>query len=288
MLNLLHTVQTMAQSTSLAKWASSFLVLILAWLSGILISAQLQPIEIPPLPEPSSQVQSVSPSPQGKESYLFGKPEVEMVAPSQSAAADLAPEAVAATRLRLKLIGAIATADKGVAIIESSGTTLVVAEGEQVINGVDLVKVYSDQAVILHRGKHEKLQMEEATAGLISTVGGDESAVSDELTPEHKQTLREIGEVLRQQPVSISKYIRFQPINQNGQWTAVKIWPKEQQAVFEALGFKAGDLLKSVNGRSIQDLAQEPALWQTFLNESQFELTVERNGQPVNLTVDLN
>ncbi|MDG6777315.1 type II secretion system protein GspC [Thiomicrorhabdus sp. zzn3] len=258
-----------------------------AWLIGDLISSQLQTIERPELPTvqvlPEKKV-----STEGEPSYLFGKPDVEQTALATDRS--VSPDELDQTRLKLKLIGVIVSQDKGVAIIEASGTTKVVSEGEEILSGVELLKVLPDQVVILHRGKQEKLMMERSEAALMQTLSAQSSptAEASDLSYDQKQTLRNIGEELRQQPVSISKYIRFQPINEDGKWVAVKIWPRAEKEVFESIGFKAGDLLKSINGRSIHEMSQEPALWQAFLNDSRFELGVERKGQLVTLSVDLN
>lgn len=287
MFSLVNSFHTIVRNHALAKWSSYLLIVLLAWMIGSMVSKQLTPVNIPVLPHISLQEADSGPV-RGELSFLFGEPAADATPAGQVDSSDVSPSEVNATRLKLKLVGAIASHGKGVAIIESSGNTLVAKEGEEIINGVDLIKVYSDQIIILHRGKREKLLMEEATEGLFEQASSSSEAVSTSLTPEGKATLKEIGEVLRNQPVSISKYIRFQPVNENGKWVAVKIWPRAEKAVFEGIGFRAGDLLKSINGRTIDEMAQEPALWQTFLNESQFDLTVERNGKLVDLSVDLN
>lgn len=287
MFSLVNSFHTIVRNHALAKWSAYLLVVLLAWMIGSMVSTQLTPVNMPILPQISLQKTDSGPV-RGELAFLFGKPAADATPAGQVDSTEVSPSEVNATRLKLKLVGAIVSQGKGVAIIESSGATLVVKEGEEIINGVDLIKVYSDQIIILHRGKREKLLMEEATEGLFEQASSDNQVVSSSLTQEGKATLKEIGEVLRSQPVNISKYIRFQPVNENGKWVAVKIWPRTEKAVFEGIGFQAGDLLKSINGRTIDEMAQEPALWQTFLNESQFDLTVERNGKLVDLSVDLN
>lgn len=274
-------------SSFLPKALSFVFLLWCAWLIGALISSQLKTIELPELPTvqvlPEKKV-----SAQGDPSYLFGKPDIEQAV--LTADRSVSPDELDQTRLKLKLIGVIVSQDKGVAIIEATGATKVVSIGEEILSGVELLKVLPDQVVILHRGKQEKLMMERSEEALIQSLSSPVSPAEEasELSSDQKQTLRNIGEELRQQPVSISKYIRFQPVNEDGKWVAVKIWPRAEKEVFESIGFKAGDLLKSINGRSIQEMSQEPALWQAFLNDSRFELGVERKGQLVTLSVDLN
>ncbi len=288
MVNLVSSLRTFVNTPSLAKWMTYLLLVLLAWQTGVLVSARLNVVETPTLPQISIAPQKAV-KVRGDESLLFGKPEVELVQPAGVADDGLSPSEVDASRLRLKLVGAIATEGKGVAIIESSGKTLVVGEGEEIMSGVDLLKVFSDQVIILNRGKREKLMMEEGGSNLFEKAGPSSKTqqASPAMSSAHKESLRQIGENLRSNPVSISKYIRFQPINEGGKWVSVKIWPKAEPELFKEIGFKAGDLLKSINGRTINEMAQEPSLWQVFLNESHFYLTVERGGQLVDLSVDL-
>ncbi|MBN2865079.1 MAG: hypothetical protein JXK16_03660 [Thiotrichales bacterium] len=281
------SLQSILLNRSLVGWVSVFLLALVAWLVGQNASLFLQNPVAPPLPVLSVQSSSVKPI-QGTPSYLMGKPDAKALQTSLEASEPVSE--MTDTRLKLTLKGVIDVDGAGVAIIQSSGQTLVVGEGEEIVKGVDLIEVYADQVVISHRGKRERLMMEELTKGLIESAsnGVTTSAVASELNEKEAAALKEIGETLRKSPISISKYVRFKPIGKNGNWTAVKVWPKSNPELFNAIGFISGDLVKAVNGRSIQEMAQEPGLWQTFLNESQFELTVDRQGSSVTLSVNLN
>ena len=287
MVNLMTSLQSILLNRSLVGWVSVFLLALVAWLVGQNASLFLQNPVAPPLPVLSVQSSSVKPI-QGTPSYLMGKPDAKALQTSLEASEPVSE--MTDTRLKLTLMGVIDVDGAGVAIIQSSGQTLVVGEGEEIVKGVDLIEVYADQVVISHRGKRERLMMEELTKGLIESAssGVTTSAVASELNEKEAAALKEIGETLRKSPISISKYVRFKPIGKNGNWTAVKVWPKSNPELFNAIGFISGDLVKAVNGRSIQEMAQEPGLWQTFLNESQFELTVDRQGSSVTLSVNLN
>ncbi|WP_178863921.1 type II secretion system protein N [Thiomicrorhabdus cannonii] len=261
-----------------------FLV-VLAWQVGALIALQLGAPQTPDFPtldqkEKPAEIQR----PHGVASHLFGQP---LVAPPTKTAASLKVEMLAPTQLRLKLLGTIVSGHSAVAIIESAGVTLVVAEGEPVTKNVGLVKVFADEVIIEHRGKREKLQMEQAGERLISSVQAD-SVVLKALTAEQKETLQSIGQIIREQPLSVSKYIRFEPLNKQGKLNGVKIWPSEQKEVFDALGLQPGDVLLGINGQSIEEIGQGSAGWQALLERTQLELQLERNGQRLSLSVDLN
>jgi len=272
----------------LVRWAMILFLILLAWLVGRSASSMLYSSDIPSLPT-LVQAKPINQAVQGEYSYLMGKPDLKALKESAPQKSKESVSEITNTRLRLKLIGVIDLESSGVAIIQSSGKTLVVSEGEKIVQGVDLIEVYSNWVMISHRGKREKLMMEETAKGLIEQ-GGSKTAPSapSRLSPENSAALKKIGESLKKSPISISRYVRFKTIGKKGNWTAIKVWPRSNIGVFTGIGLKSGDLIKSVNGKSIQEISQDPSLWQTFLNESQFDLTVERRGEPVSLSIDLN
>lgn len=288
MVNANSSLKLLTNNRALVRWATILFLVLLAWQAGRSASLMLHSSNVPPLPVLIQAEQSHQ-TIHGEPSYLMGKPDLKSLKESTPVASKESISEITNTRLNLKLIGVIDLENAGVAIIKSSGKTLVVGEGEEIVKGVELVEVYSDQVIISHRGKREKLIMEETAKGLIERGSeSTSSAPQSRLSIEASQALKEIGDTLRKSPISISKYIRFKPIGKNGNWSAVKVWPKSNIDVFTGIGLKSGDLIKSVNGRTIQEMSKEPSLWQAFLNESQFELTVERQGKTVSLSVDLN
>lgn len=293
MVNLTELLQSKLSSRRLVGVVGGALLVMVAWLSGQAASLLLHSPTSPTLPVSASPLESktlssaTSQNSLGDPVYLMGKPDIKALQAVMGKPEPISD--IASTRLKLTLMGVIEVSGAGVALIKSAGKTLVVGVGEEIIKGVDLVEVYADQVVISHRGKHEKLTMESLSKGLIEASSSNRATFrAGSLTPENASALKEVGETLRKSPVAISRYVRFKALGQNGNWTAVKIWPKSDVTLFEGVGFKSGDLITAVNGRSIQEMAQEPSLWQAFLNESQFELTVERQGRPLVLSVDLN
>ena len=68
---------------------------------------------------------------------------------------------------------------------------------------------------------------------------------------------------------------------------SVKVWPQQEQEIFTALGFQAGDELIQVDGIEIDELSKSPDLWQELLNKSYLDMTIKRNGQEMPLSVQL-
>jgi len=269
-----------------------------AWQIGLIVAQQFHVASVPTLPVVQSNNSVVEA--QGKPSYLFGKYQAPKAQKPVKAVVD--PNEVIKSQLNLKLVGLIDMGDSGVALIEKSGKTLAVLEGEEIQPRVKLIDVLADQVIILHNGVKERLLLKSSADDLFSVGQKQQSTASNKPRIHHRSNetdngyldgsqasqLNEIGKELKSKPMAIAKYIRFQPLNKAGSWTGVQIWAKNDRALFNAVGFEEGDILKEVNGKSINDMAKKPALWQKFLSGNSFDLVVERDGQPVPISVQFD
>ncbi|MBE0494044.1 MAG: hypothetical protein IBX48_06840 [Thiomicrospira sp.] len=274
------------QQVRFSALLSLVLVSTILWLSGAWLAQSLDPVPIPSLPElsPSSQVSAFT---SGVHNLLYGETDKPI---SQQNLSRVASEKLADTRLKLQLLGTIKTGKVGVAILADGGNTLVVSEGEQVINGVELVEVAADYVVLLHRGQHERLAMEDRVAGLVTDESGNKLTESTEglnLSNAEQQRLKKINNEIRENPMRMGNYVRFKGVKKNDAWVGIEVSPRREHKIFEAMGLKPGDLIKSINGAQIQELADAPTLWNRFLQESRFDLQVERNGLLETISVDL-
>jgi len=278
---------------------SFVLLLLFAWFLGQLVAQSLDGSSKSVLQVKESVFNASSA--QGKASYLFGKPDKTVTKIKKKPKAKM--KEVKTTRLNLTLVGIIYMGDRSLALIKRNNKTQVVFEGEEILANVVLLEIYPEEIVISNRGVQERLSLvggknklltketrtETTTESTIESNDGANQAMNrSNLSQENNGALNEIGRSLKKSPMSIAKFIKFKPINKNGNWAGVKIWSKSDEKLFRAVGFKEGDMLVNVNGRSINELASNPRLWQEFLKENQFELIVERNGQEHNISVDLS
>ena len=262
-------------------------LLTIIWLLGTWFAQSIDNLNTPSLPNFKADSES-STALTGALNRLYGQPEPTALAEK---AVQVKVDALADTRLKLVLLGTIKTGTTGVAIMANGGNTLVVSEGEQVINGVELVEVEANYVVLLHRGKHERLAMEDRIAGLVTEESEPEkvdSATELPLSSAEKERLKGINEEIRENPMRMGNYVRFKGIKQNDTWVGIEVSPRREHKIFEAMGLKPGDLIKSINGTQIQELADAPTLWNRFLQESRFDLQVERNGMLETISVDLS
>jgi general secretion pathway protein C len=262
-----------------------------AWLAQSLdVPVALEPLAV--LGVNSSSAESASAEKWPSLVGLWGEPVVVKAPPPAPVSRPAPPptpktEVPVATRLNLKLLGVIQSSSRDVAIIGSGSKTLVLTIGEEVQANVTLLEVHPHYVILQNRQKKEILAMEGEVV-----VDADkkeepepQKAERPELDTEKLKTLS--GEI-RQNPMRFGHYVRFQPLQENGNWVGLRIWPRNEPQMFAALGFEQGDVIKAINGQSMDQMAKNPAIWNGFLQETRFSLQVERNGLLETVEVDLS
>jgi general secretion pathway protein C len=259
---------------ALANLLALALLVLIAWRLGAWLSAELQPLSLPAMPE----LQAAKPS------HSLSKPALALFGqPSSTALAQATPppdESVSDTRLKLTLLGVIDLPPQSVAIIQQGNEVEVVALGETISQGVSLYQVGAGEVILLNRGRLERLAMVQGAQALLSEKAT--SASSD------GAVLRELRQSLLQNPMRISELIHFEPKYEQGRLLGIAIEPRQHPALFRRLGFENGDLIAQINGLSLQDLAKQPASWAKLMQQTQFELVLVRNGLSETLSLDLN
>lgn len=279
-----------------SKLVQTSLLLLLAWGLGQTLMqflVQTEPPALPNLPKPEKHS-----APNVAENLIFGRP--VQVAPKAAPVQPIVDtKATAKTKLNLVLNGLIGVGDKGVALILDGNKNQVVAVNEAIRPGVTLVSVFENGVLLDNHGQQETLmlvsegndllnadQKTPARVGAVSNVTTRNQPA--QLAPPMRERLDTIGRELRTAPMTIARYIRFQPINEGGAWTGVKLWSKSDAQLYKALGLLEGDILKEVNGKTIAQMSADTELWKTFLKENQFELVVERAGVLESVSVNFN
>ncbi len=255
---------------------------ILAWSLGKLFVAFLEaPVQLvqPEMVAPDASQSAANNTLIVPPSYLLGRPEALL---TQKLIAS--PELINKSRLNLKLMGLLKHPLKSVAVIEVSGKAQVFAVGEEILRDVELIEVGDNFVVISNQGKHEKLELKAAPNILRDS---DSEGESVDMTEAQSKKLNLIKERVKNSPLAILGYVRYEFINKKGEPAMIKVWPKQEKALFTALGFQSGDLLKVVNGHTVDELSSNPALWQALLAETSLSVVIDRQGVEQNLSVEM-
>ncbi|MGH8236281.1 MAG: type II secretion system protein GspC [Steroidobacteraceae bacterium] len=206
--------------------------------------------------------------------HLFGMAQAEQAAPE-----DAQP-----TQMNLVLSAVFAANDptKGLAVIgESPQSAKVYAVGSVVRPGTKLHSVYLDRVLLDRNGQLETLSLPKpSTAGIAITrtapaprPGGGQFA----------DNLRRIAET---NPTAFAEIVRPQPVFANGVQRGYRVYPGRNRQQFAKLGLQPGDLVLSINGTPLDDPQRGMEIFNTISTSDRVTVTVERNGQPQELTLN--
>ncbi len=308
-----------------ARWLRRLVLLLLAiW--AVTALARLVWALVPdpaPVATPATVINPVASSPGGSEAdgdedidiarmmgwHLFGEAGAEPVAPV------VQPEVVAAgnardgiekgardTRLKLVLRGVVASSEDGLghAIIEyQSRQDVYAVEDELPVPGrVTLAKVMPQQVVLDNGGTYELLKLFDKSA-LSSQVPASRpepepqaAAAAEDLDKRTDQDATRLAvgyrERLYQNPQSLARVVGVTAVREAGQLVGYRVSPGEDREQFELLGFQAGDLVKSINGIDLSSPANTMRLYNVMRTAGEAVFEVQRNGQPVTLSVSLD
>ncbi len=201
------------------------------------------------------------------------------------------------TRLDLKLRGVVASSEEGLgyAVIEhKSKQDIYAVEDKLPLSGrVTLAKVMPRQVVLDNGGTYELLELFEGSSldsqlvlqppaqgrsrqAVAVAPGGDASALA-----------RTYRDRLYQNPQALADVVSVSAVRENGELRGYRIAPGKEQDQFNLLGFRSGDLVTSVNGIALNDPANAIRLYQTMRSASEAVFELQRDDQPVTVSVNL-
>jgi general secretion pathway protein C len=205
--------------------------------------------------------------------HLFGA----ALAPKQDGAN--APQ----TSIPLVLTGTIAGNDpqNGLAILgQSAQTAKVYAVGDNVPGGARLHSVYSDRVVIDRDGQLESLALPHQVT---STAPPPSAAAFSGENPSLERMRRMISE----QPGLLADVMRPQPVMDHGKMNGFRVYPGRNRMAFTRLGLRPGDQVTAINGTPLDDRDRGEQILRTLSTSSEARVTVIRNGQQQDLTLNI-
>jgi general secretion pathway protein C len=139
--------------------------------------------------------------------------------------------------------------------------------------------VYPDRVILDRGGRLEALMLPR------KYQGGSGGAA---LAPPASDVM--LGDRLRDlagsNPAAITEILRPQPVFANGQQRGYRVYPGHDRQQFTRLGLMPGDLVTAINGAPLDDPARGMEILQTMNSATDVTVTVERNGQPTQITIN--
>lgn len=205
----------------------------------------------------------------------------------------------APTQLKLKLWGT-AVFDKGnsFSIIEDQGARKQGVYGiNAVVPGNAVVKAIEWNRVILsHNGKDEILELEEpksvagparaiaaAPAGAPAANGSGIQQLSEN---EFTVPKAEVDSALENMSQLFTQ-IRAVPHFEGGQSIGFRLFAIRRGSLFDRIGLKNGDIIRSINGNEMTDPSKAMTLLQALRDSNNLDVEITRNQQPQKLTYNI-
>ena len=262
---------------TLPKALSVVLIVAIAWQL-----VQLTWLLLEPAPDPDAgpieASTTTSPRPKGVDVQSIVNAKLFGTAQSAAPVAGPAPE----TQLNLVLSAVFAGADpgKGLAIIgESAQQTKVYSVGDSIRSGTRLHAVHPDRVILDRGGALETLALPKRNLVAMAARPAPPTRQANPVI----ENLRRVAET---NPTAFAEIVRPQPVFANGVQRGYRVYPGRNRQQFAKLGLHPGDLVLAINGTPLDDPQRGMEIFNTISTSDRVQLTVERNGQSQDLTLN--
>ncbi len=82
--------------------------------------------------------------------------------------------------------------------------------------------------------------------------------------------------------------MRNQPVLMQGKLRGFRVYPGRNRDAFNRLGLRSGDLVIAINGTPLDDPARGDEIFRTISSASEAHVTVMRNGQQQDLSLNMS
>lgn len=290
--------------------ASFALVLLLAYflagfvwaLVGALTPSADRPYA-PSTPADGSQSGSAAPAAGAvawKEYALFGAEPEPGAAPVQAKPMPERRPVAPSEPVRLKLFGTIASSDpaKSLAVLSVKDAKAdIYRVGAELQSGVILKEVRgwsivvtagTEEQVIWMIEESERRSMSPQSASFPVTQGAAPAGFAEERRIDDTDLVKKLEgyrEELSANPIALVDRLRASVVQRDGQPYGMRLRPGTDRALLGQLGLRPGDILISVNGIEVNDMANLPDVLNQLKTGQEFVLDIERGGNRQELRV---
>ena len=143
--------------------------------------------------------------------------------------------------------------------------------GDSVFDQATLKQIYKDRVEIERDGGVETLFLDDSLGDTSDTSSGEDSDdfVIDEA---------EVDRGLENLPLLLTQ-ARAVPYFKDGRSIGLRLFAIKTGSLYEKVGLRNGDILKTINGNSLGDISQALKLFEKLKEERSITLTLERAKQ---------
>ncbi|SDS70153.1 type II secretion system protein C (GspC) [Halopseudomonas xinjiangensis] len=197
------------------------------------------------------------------------------------------------TNLRWELKGVFTNPDpsrSGAILAPQGQAEKLYRVGAALPGNVRLDQVLQDRVILARDGKLETLRLKRAQA-----EGGSRSrqrpAASLPQTDSSASLAADGGlaridrDAWMQDPARFMEVITASPVLQDGQMYGLEVNPARNEREFEAAGLQPGDVIIAVEGTPVSEINDYRDILQELGSASSVSVSLERNGEPMNITI---
>jgi general secretion pathway protein C len=280
----------MSWSRSRFVWIPNVLFLVLLATSGVL-AARITWLWLAPPPSLVVPVEST-----GKAHTTFSSVSVSQIAAWHLFGQAATPERqattkISASQLGAKLEGIISGAPSPLVMLQVGGEVRLLQVGDALSAGVTIVSIAPDRVVISNQGRLESIafpepqSLDQAPAPSATSLTGKSNGSSSPVAPAVRKQVDEI----MHNPQSLLRFVTVSPVQEDGALSGYALRPVPgQEALMRALGLTPGDVLTSVDGMPVNEPSLLPRVMQVLNSGQPIQVLVERGGQPLSVTINLD
>ena len=178
--------------------------------------------------------------------------------------------------LKLRVTGLLASTDpsRAIAIMMKGNQQVSLGIGDNTPGGeAKIVAIFPDRLIVNYRGRNEAIPL----------FNDPPAAGKNSAAPPAGQLAQE----LRAQPQNILHYLNISPVMVNDKLSGYRLNAGKKPALFRQAGLKENDLAIALNGLDLRDKEQSRQALAQLPELTEITLTVERDGQKQDISLDL-
>ena len=194
---------------------------------------------------------------------------------------------------RIKVHGLLAVGEgKGAALLSvNNGAAKLYYIGDTVLGNVKVYSVLVDRLLVEDLGKinalflpkNDKLKKEM----FLPAKNQNYNNTLDWRSGEVKKNFNKLRNMMISSPEEFLSKVSIKPQLEGGSISGYSIKLLKDKEIFESLGLRDGDLIRSINEYEIQDLLQDMDSLKEMLSQSSVNVVIERDGKEQEVTVNM-
>lgn len=188
-------------------------------------------------------------------------------------------DAIPVSSLNLVLTGIVEAGSRSFALMKANGhhqAPFVV--GQQVAPGTSLVAVYADRVLIRHEGRVESVLLKQPVSAGVQGLAPETTAIPPPPVHRVRQGHYLVPPALVKQEVANPEPLFHQALMVPYEAGGFLIRSIAPGSLYQQLGLKPGDVIRSVNGQPIDSLAQAMQVYRHLPVSGEINLRILRNG----------